>query len=76
MKQVQSEKILEALKNGDHITAIDALNRFKCFRLASRVNELRKLGWNIQMTMVKSHTGSKYGSYWLDRSAPQAKTGT
>jgi len=38
----QEKQILNYLQNGNKLTAIDALNRFNCFRLASRINNLRK----------------------------------
>lgn len=43
----QSEAILAHLKQGHTLTPIDALNLFGCFRLAARIIELRRLGYNI-----------------------------
>lgn len=37
----QNEMILAHLRKGRKITAIDALKLFNCFRLASRINNLR-----------------------------------
>ena len=40
----QAEQILAALKRGKRITALYALREFGCFRLAARINDLRKSG--------------------------------
>lgn len=45
--QSQCSKILAYLKRGLAITAIEALKLFGCFRLAARIADLRKAGWNI-----------------------------
>ena len=38
----QTNAILQHLQKGEKITAIDALEKFKCFRLAARINDLKK----------------------------------
>lgn len=35
--KTQEEKILSWLQRGKKITALDALNRFKCLRLSARI---------------------------------------
>ncbi len=47
MKKSQAQLILEALKAGETITPIDALNRWGCFRLGARVFDLRTKGYDI-----------------------------
>jgi len=47
MKKTQSDKILSYLQRGHHISPIQALNKFGCFRLAARIHDLRKKGYNI-----------------------------
>ena len=37
----QRAQIRAYLMQGGQLTSIDALNRFRCFRLASRISELR-----------------------------------
>jgi len=44
----QTALILSHLKEGNSITALEALYDFGCFRLASRINELKKAGHNIE----------------------------
>lgn len=50
-KAPHKQLILEYLNAHGSITAADAINRFpegnKCYRLAARISELRKAGYNI-----------------------------
>jgi hypothetical protein len=64
MKRSQNETILEYLKQGHSLTPLEALNLFGCFRLATRIFELKKDGVDIKTTII--HTGDKhYASYKL-----------
>ncbi len=49
----QEQQILNHLKLGEGITPIDALQKFGCFRLAARIADLRKDGWDIHTEMVE-----------------------
>lgn len=40
----QSDRILEWMKSGKSITALEALREFGCFRLAARINDLKNDG--------------------------------
>lgn len=53
----QANLILEALKAGESITPLDALNRFSCFRLGARIFDLRKKGYDIE------NVGTDDGNY-------------
>jgi len=46
------------------ITPLEALRKFDCWRLASRIKELRRAGWLINSTMV-TRRGKRYASYSL-----------
>ena len=46
------------------ITAIEALNKFGCFRLAARINGLRMKGHDIH-TEVAVKEGKRYAKYYL-----------
>ncbi len=52
MKRTQKQKILEWLKSGKSITAMGALGQFGCYRLASRINDLRNDGYAIRCDMI------------------------
>lgn len=72
MEHTESQKqaILERLKQGGSITSMEALRDFGCFRLASRISDLRSEGVGIEKTMeegVSQHTGKtvRYARYRL-----------
>lgn len=61
----QEVVILAALRAGEKITPLDALDRFGCFRLASRISALKKAGHPIEKRMVKGGGGKKWAEYSL-----------
>lgn len=66
MAKTQNQRIKEYLENGHKLTPLEALNLFGCFRLASRISDLKKRGMNIKTEMVTdANTGKQYASYSL-----------
>lgn len=63
----QSERILTDLKLGRTITALEALDRYGCFRLASRINDLKNDGHNIQKRDKRLPSGKVVAEYWLEK---------
>ena len=61
----QTTSILEYLKQGNSITALEALNSFQCMRLASRINDLKNMGYEVISTMIEVKSGKKVASYRL-----------
>lgn len=59
----QGQQILDHLRSGKHLTAIEALNRFGCFRLAARIKDLKDDGHRIDAQMVELPNGKKVASY-------------
>lgn len=55
----QNQLILDWLKSGRSITALQALMWFNCFRLASRINQLKNQGHNIKVEMVYTAMSNK-----------------
>lgn len=53
MKTTQCEKIVEYMKEHGSITQIQAFVDIGCFRLASRISDLKKQGYAIRSEMVK-----------------------
>ena len=55
----QSERILNYIEENGSITQMDALREFGCMRLASRICDLRKAGFNIvsQSEQAKNRYG-------------------
>lgn len=60
-KPTQNERILDYLDEFGSITQIQALQDLGCMRLASRISDLRKQGYNIvsEIVEVKNRYGEK-----------------
>lgn len=66
--KTQCQMIREHLEAGHRLSPIEALNKFGCFRLASRINELRKQGLDIRTDIVEgAENGKRWAEYWLHR---------
>ena len=61
----QCKQIAAHLEGGKTITAIEALNLFGCFRLASRINDLRNRGMQIITEKILTATGKRVARYSL-----------
>jgi hypothetical protein len=61
----QADQILNHLRSGKHITPLEALNRFGCFRLGARIWDLKKAGHEIESEMVTLPNGKQVASYRL-----------
>jgi hypothetical protein len=62
MRQVDA--IRSFLLEGNSLTPIDALERFGCFRLAARIDDLRQEGLDIE-TIKERRNGKSYARYRL-----------
>lgn len=54
----QNEMVLNHLKGGKTLTSLEALKEYGIMRLASRVDELRELDYEIDTKMI--HKGRKH----------------
>jgi hypothetical protein len=70
----QNHQILEHLKKHKHITPLEAIGVYRCFRLASRIDELRGLGYQISTQKVRDATGKQYARYSLLSHEPTIDT--
>ena len=61
----QNQKILDYLLSGKSLTPISALNKFNCFRLSARINDLRKKGHNINTENI-SKQGKNFAKYSME----------
>jgi hypothetical protein len=52
VKQKQTERVLEYMEKHGGITQMEALSECSVMRLASRISDLRKLGYPIESEMV------------------------
>lgn len=62
----QALEILRALKKGERLTPMDALDRFGCLRLGARIWDLRKEGHTIHSETVEVGDGKRVSRYFLD----------
>jgi len=62
-------ELLMALKNGERLTPLTALERYRCFSLSQRMGELRRSGWPIVSRMVKLNSGKAVAEYWMEEAA-------
>lgn len=62
--KTQNAMIRDHLLSGYPITPLSALRQYRVFRLASRINDLRREGMNIISTMVYED-GTRFAEYKL-----------
>lgn len=55
----QCERILQYIEETGSITQMDALKEFGCMRLASRMSDIKKMGYAVESKMEKSK--NRYG---------------
>ena len=58
----QNTQIIAYLLQGYTLTPLEALQRFRCLRLAARISNLRDDGWEISTT----RHGNEYATYKLE----------
>ena len=63
----QESEILRRLESGVTITPLDVLREFGCFRLAARIEEIRKIRKDIETIPVRTVTGKCVAGYRLKR---------
>ena len=61
----QNKQIADYLNKGKKLTTLDALNKFGCFRLASRINDLRNDGMNISTKIITLENKKQIAQYSL-----------
>jgi len=65
--QKQLWELLFALRRGEKLTVLVALNRYGVFALSQRCTELRALGWPIKSKMIQVESGKRVAEYSLDQ---------
>ena len=63
----QARKVLRHLEKYRSITPLEALGVYGIFRLAARVYELRREGFNVVTTMFRDENEKPYAKYVLAR---------
>jgi len=60
----QNKQIKAYLEEGNSITAIQALEKFRCFRLAARIKDIKETGMVIDKAMIANNEGKHHAVYW------------
>jgi hypothetical protein len=61
----QTERILDYMLQGHSITPLEALDRFKCNRLAARISEIKARGYLVYSEFVTTNTEKKVKQYYM-----------
>ena len=59
MKVTQCDRILQYIEENGSITQLDALREFGCMRLASRMCDIKKMGYPVKKEMETAK--NRYG---------------
>lgn len=70
--RTQCNQIKAWLEGGNTITSLEALKRFGCMRLASRIWDLRDRGMDIGKRRVVTPTGKTVVEYYLNDNSKEA----
>jgi hypothetical protein len=70
-RKSQKQNILEYMETGVPISAITAINRWSCFRLAARIHDLRRDGHKVR-THIEQIGRAKYAIYSLAKGGDDA----
>ena len=69
MKQKQTLRVLDWLRTNKELTTREAVTELSIMSLPRRIMELRRAGYQIDMTYRTSHAGYRYGVYTLREEA-------
>ena len=61
----QKIEILTHLQQGKSISAAEAVTVYSCYRLAARINDLRRDGHEIKSVVKTDMNGKRYARYSL-----------
>jgi len=63
----QTRRVLSHLESVGSISPLEAFGVYGITRLAARINELRRVGFNVVTDMRQDAKGTRYASYSLAR---------
>lgn len=73
MKETQCQRVLEFIKKHESITSLQAMHLLGCMRLASRINDLRRMGIPVRKRMASANNmyGEKvyFAEYYIEEEA-------
>jgi hypothetical protein len=59
-------KVLQHLQEGNEITPLVSIQRLEICALSQRIGELRRAGYDIKDLWLKSKSGGRYKTYYMD----------
>lgn len=62
----QAQTLLNALRNGERLTMLSALQRYQVMACSQRMTDLRAEGHPIQSRMIELPNGKRVAEYWLE----------
>lgn len=62
-RESQNKRILDWLLRGRKLTQASAYELFECFRLSARIKDLRKKGFDIKTTKVRTASKKDIAEY-------------
>lgn len=65
-KQTQRDKVLAYMRKRGGLTVKDAVTELNIMSVPKRIEELRKMGYQIRMDWAYTASGSRYGIYRLE----------
>ena len=65
--KTQTDQIIDLMKSGHKLTALDALKQVGCFRLAARIAEVKAMGYPVSSDWVETD-GKRYKRYFFVKS--------
>lgn len=71
-KRPMTQLILDHLKSGRTITAVEAAALWRVRSLTKRIHEIRSMGFNVVSHPQQDSTGQRYVRYRLENTAPAA----
>ena len=71
----QAEKIVKYMQEYGGITQLDALREFSCMRLASRINDLKRMGYPIRKRSAKAINRFGETVYFAEYYFPEKEDG-
>lgn len=71
-RMTQSQKILEHMQTKGAITPKDAMELYGCMRLAARIKDLRREGYEIE-TEIRGRSNGYYAAYTLSPERVQSE---
>lgn len=66
-KVSQEAGILQYLQAGGTLTPMDALEKFNCWALSSRISGLHKKGYDVKSKLEHGENGKVYARYFIEK---------